>query len=52
MREVLKDHAPPPRAIWAMYPTGRHLAAKVRVLVDFLVQRFHGVTDWAALEET
>ena len=49
VRAVLSDFAPPPRAIWAMYPAGRHLAAKVRVLVDFLARRYAGVTDWAAL---
>ncbi|MEY4983445.1 MAG: hypothetical protein RIR62_1711 [Pseudomonadota bacterium] len=51
VRALLPDCAPPPRGIWAMYPTGRHLAAKVRVLVDFLARRFHGQTDWVALEE-
>lgn len=28
--------------IYVVYPPGRHLAAKVRVLVDFLTARYHG----------
>lgn len=35
--EVLADHAPPPIGIHALYPAGRHLPAKVRALIDFLV---------------
>ena len=35
--EVLAPHAPPPFGIHALYPAGRHLPAKVRALIDFLV---------------
>ncbi len=35
--------------IYVLYPPGRHLAAKVRVLVDFLSDRFRSVTGWADL---
>lgn len=35
-----------PRGIYAIYPPGRHLAAKVRVLVDFLAERFAGQPVW------
>lgn len=49
VRALLCDFAQAAGGIWVMYPPGRHLAGKVRVLVDFLAERFKGVTDWAAL---
>lgn len=36
----------PPRAIHALYPPGRHLAARVRALVDFLARHYRGTPDW------
>ena len=36
---LLQDFDPGPLGVLAMYPSARHLAAKVRVLVDFLVRR-------------
>ena len=38
-----------PIGVFAIYPPGRHLAAKVRVLVDFLVERYSGPVDWERL---
>lgn len=35
-----------PLPVQAIYPPGRHLALKVRALVDFLVERFRGQPDW------
>lgn len=46
VRRVLQAFELSPGGIWAIYPPGRHLAAKVRVLVDFLAERFRGGTDW------
>lgn len=46
VRVLLDGYSPPARGIWAIYPPGRHLAAKVRVLVDFLADRYRGGTDW------
>lgn len=43
---VLADREPEALALWAVYPAGRHLAAKVRVMVDFLVERFQGTPPW------
>ena len=37
---LLPGYAPPPSPIYAVYPTRRHLSAKVRVFVDYLVERF------------
>jgi DNA-binding transcriptional LysR family regulator len=31
--------------VFALYPPGRHLAAKVRVLIDHLAEHFRG-RDW------
>ncbi len=39
-RAILRDFNDDPGGIFALYPPGRHLAAKVRILVDFLAARF------------
>lgn len=49
VRPLLADFAPPPFAISALYPHSRHLAAKVRVLVDFLARHFQGTPHWDRL---
>jgi DNA-binding transcriptional LysR family regulator len=46
LRVLLKRFEPPPLAVYAVYPHARHLAPKVRALVDFLVERFAGVPSW------
>lgn len=43
---VLADAEPDPRGLFVIYPPGRHLAGKVRVLVDFLALCFRGQPDW------
>lgn len=40
LRRVLPTHHWPDSSIQAVYPPGRHLSAKVRSFVDFLVERF------------
>lgn len=40
LEEVLADYALPEPSVHAIYPPGRHLSAKVRAFVDFLVERF------------
>ncbi len=40
LRAVLADYALPESAVYAVYPHTRHLSAKVRAFVDFLVERF------------
>jgi DNA-binding transcriptional LysR family regulator len=37
---ILADYAPAPTSIYAVYPSRRHLSAKVRTFVDFLAERF------------
>jgi len=45
---LLPDHAQPPIDILAIYPSRRHLSAKVRAMVDFLADRFRGIPGWEA----
>lgn len=41
LREVLTEYQVyPPRKLYAVFPHGRHLPLKTRVLIDFLVQEF------------
>jgi DNA-binding transcriptional LysR family regulator len=46
LEPVLADWMPPPTGIHAVYPHGRHLSAKVRAFVDFLVERFGTQPAW------
>ncbi len=47
LRQILVDHAPPPLDIHALYAPNRYLAAKTRVLIDHLVDRFGKSPPWA-----
>jgi DNA-binding transcriptional LysR family regulator len=40
LMRVLADYAPVPTNVYAVYPSRRHLPAKVRAFVDFLAERF------------
>lgn len=40
LRAILTDYYAPPLALYAIYPPTRHLSVKVRVFIDFLVERF------------
>jgi DNA-binding transcriptional LysR family regulator len=40
LRVVLEDFRAPPLALYAIYPPTRHLSVKVRLFIDFLVERF------------
>lgn len=44
--QALPDYQAPDSAIYAVYPPGRHLSAKVRSFIDFLVERFGGKDAW------
>jgi len=46
MRRLLQSFEPEPYTVHALYPHSRHLTAKVRVLVDFLVDRYRGTPHW------
>lgn len=40
LRRVLPDYTGPRLDVWAVYPSRRHLSAKVRVFVDYLTEIF------------
>jgi DNA-binding transcriptional LysR family regulator len=44
---ILPDFRPPSSPIFAVYPSRRHLSAKVRAFVDYLVERFDANAPWA-----
>ena len=45
--EVLPEARPQPVGVWAVHPAGRFLQPKLRVFIDFLVERFKGSgPDW------
>jgi DNA-binding transcriptional LysR family regulator len=39
LRRIMADYAAPALALYAIYPPTRHLAVKVRLFIDFLVER-------------
>jgi len=43
---LLREFEPAPLPVYAVYPSRKHLSAKVRLFVDFLVQGFAGKRDW------
>jgi DNA-binding transcriptional LysR family regulator len=45
---LLQEFVAPPMPIYAVYPSRKHLSAKVRLFVDFLVERFSQGPDWSA----
>ncbi|HEU5178495.1 MAG TPA: LysR family transcriptional regulator [Burkholderiales bacterium] len=45
---LLQDYTPPPVPIYAVYPSRKHLSAKVRRFVEFLIARFAEAQDWSA----
>ena len=46
VRHVLKAFEPEPYTVHAIYPQNRHLAGKVRALVDFLAKWYRGSPHW------
>ena len=47
---VLGDTPPAPLGIYALYAPNRYLAAKTRVFIDFLSQRFGDAPEWDAFD--
>lgn len=45
---LLQEFGTEPVPIFAVYPSRKHLSAKVRRFVDFLVERFAEAQDWSA----
>lgn len=49
VRQILREHVTPPNhGIYVLYPASHHLALKVRVLIDFLVEQFPEPPPWEA----
>ena len=46
LRSILTDYAAPEISIYAIYPQTRYLSVKVRVFIDFLIERFGGTPYW------
>ena len=46
VKRVLESYETEPYMVHALYPHSRHLAGKVRVLVDFLIERYRGTPHW------
>lgn len=46
LKALLVDYEPEPLPIYVVYPHARHLAAKVRVFVDFLAARYADQPHW------
>jgi DNA-binding transcriptional LysR family regulator len=46
VRPLLRAYADEPLGVFLVYPPGRHLATKVRTLIEFLVERFRGTPEW------
>lgn len=49
---LLPDHPPPERGIFALWAPNRYLAAKTRVLIDFLAARFGKDPPWDAFRRS
>ncbi|NPT44999.1 LysR family transcriptional regulator [Paraburkholderia sp. 1N] len=48
--QLLPDYRLPDIDVLALYPSRRHLSAKIRAVVDFLVDTFGGVPPWDRTE--
>jgi DNA-binding transcriptional LysR family regulator len=48
--QVLPEYRLPDIDILALYPSRRHLSARVRVMIDFLVDAFDGVPPWDRID--
>jgi DNA-binding transcriptional LysR family regulator len=46
LRTILAGYAAPELSLYALYPPTPHLATKIRVFIDFLVERFGGRPHW------
>src|SRR5688500_2672097 len=45
---LLQEFTPPPVPIYAVYPSRKHLSAKVRRFVEFLISRYAQAQDWSS----
>ncbi|HEX2840465.1 LysR family transcriptional regulator [Hyphomicrobium sp.] len=52
LRSLMPKHVPADLEIYALYAPNRYLAAKTRVFIDFLVQKFGKKADWSGLAKS
>jgi DNA-binding transcriptional LysR family regulator len=50
LRTILADYKAPEISVYAIYPQTRHLSVKVRLFIDFLVERFGSRPYWDLVE--
>ena len=50
LQTILSNYKTPEISVYAIYPETRHLSIKVRVFIDFLVERFGGRPYWDLVE--
>jgi DNA-binding transcriptional LysR family regulator len=50
LRTILSRYKAPEISLYAIYPETRHLSVKVRLFIDFLVERFGGRPHWDLVE--
>ena len=50
LRTILSDYKAPEISVYAIYPETRHLSVKIRVFIEFLVERFGGRPYWDLVE--
>lgn len=50
LRTVLNDYQPPDITLFALYPRHRHLSAKTRLFVEFLIERFSDRPYWDLIQ--
>lgn len=49
--EILRDFEPPSRVFfWAIYPQNRYIAPKLRVFIDFLLEKLSPIPPWDQYE--
>jgi DNA-binding transcriptional LysR family regulator len=46
LRSILTDYTAPEISVYAIYPQTRHLSVKVRMFIDFLIERFGSPQYW------
>jgi DNA-binding transcriptional LysR family regulator len=50
LRTILSDYQAPPLSLYALYPPTKNLSTKIRVFIDFMVERFGGKPYWDLIE--
>jgi DNA-binding transcriptional LysR family regulator len=52
LRTILAEYKAPELSLYAIYPPNRHLSVKVRLFIDFLVERFGRRRAWDATDQS